>query len=64
MIQRKGVFILSKILKSVEKKHKNIHFLLFVGSDSRQNFKSAKKKILNENYEIKTKTSFFTFFKA
>ena len=57
MIQRKGVFILSKVLKSVEKKHKNIHFL-FVGSDSRQNFKSAKKKILNENYEIKTKLHF------
>ena len=43
MIQRKGVFILSKILKSVEKKHKNIHFL-FIGSDSFHNFKSAKKK--------------------
>lgn len=57
LIERKGIFLISKVIKKILKKNKNIHFL-FVGSDSKQNFKSAKKKILNENYEIQNKIHF------
>ena len=57
LIERKGIFLLSKVIKKIVKKHKDIDFI-FVGSDSKQNFKSAKKRIINQNYDIQNKIHF------
>ena len=59
LIKRKGIFLLSKVIKNICKEEKNIHFL-FIGSDSMQNFKSAKGQILKENAELKTKIHFLS----
>jgi glycogen synthase len=57
LIERKGIFLLSKVIKNICKQDKKIHFL-FIGSDSMQKFKSAKNKILMENKDLKNKIHF------